>query len=417
MKSPFIPVLKNANFLKLWVSQILSQLTINVVNFLLIAKIFEKTGSSIAVSFLWISYALPAIFLLPIAGTVVDSVNRRLVLFFTNLLQAATIMLFLPLGHKFYAIFPIVFLYSSLNQFYIPAEAASIPDLVPQKYLAAANSLFFITSQAMFILGFGLSGPLLSLLGPQLPFIISVLMLLIAAAATAFLPDRKPTHKKSLTSNMANFWEEFKVGYEYIKSQRGLFFPLVILVAGNLLISVTAATFPLIGQDILGSGIRETGITLTLPVGLGALLSGYLIPRLIHRVRRRQLIEVGMFILALGILFFALVVPEIGNVFPHTKNIRLIFGMPTILLMGFASIMVFIPSQTIVQERTPEDLRGRILSASSFLMTIVSIIPLIFGSAIAEVLGIRTTLILVAFLVAIALFYSRKLGDKYMIKV
>ena len=56
------------NFHLLWISQILSQVTVNMMNFLLLAKLFNETGSSIATSLLWVSFALPTIFFGPIGA-------------------------------------------------------------------------------------------------------------------------------------------------------------------------------------------------------------------------------------------------------------------------------------------------------------------------------------------------------------
>jgi MFS family permease len=81
-------VLKNKNFIYLWSSQILSQLTINIMNFLLLIKLFNETSSTIATSFLWVAYALPAIFIGPIAAASVDMLDRKRVLLITNLMQS-----------------------------------------------------------------------------------------------------------------------------------------------------------------------------------------------------------------------------------------------------------------------------------------------------------------------------------------
>lgn len=411
----FLPVIKNPDFLKLWISQILSQLTINIMNFVLITKIFEKTGSSIAVSLLWISYALPAIFFLPLAGPLIDVSNRKLVLFFTNLLQAATIMLFLPFINHFYSIFPIVFLYSTLNQFYLPAEAASIPDLVPKKHLSAANSLFLVTSQVMFILGFGAGGPILSLLGQFLPFVIGALLLLTAASVVIFLPD-STIRENNFAKSMLNFYSEFNVGFRYIKDRPVVLYPLVIMVIGNLLFSVLAAVFPSISQDILGSSIRHAGPTLIVPVGIGALIASYSIPKLLNKKRKYQIIELGMLLLAIGLALFSMLIPILPIKLYSFDYFRFIFAIPTIILIGFASIIIFIPSQTMVQERTPDILRGRILSVVSFFMTVSSIIPLLFGAAIADLLGVRTTLLLIAAAIISALYLSRNYSKQYTVR-
>lgn len=146
MMKDFREVFKDKNFMYVWVSQILSQLTINIMNFVLLIKLFEKTSSNVATSMLWVSYSLPSLLIGPFAATTIDLVDKRKMLIITNLLQALTIFLY-ALSHKtsFFLIYGVVVAYSFLNQFYVPAESATLPSVVKKKNLAHANSLFFVT--------------------------------------------------------------------------------------------------------------------------------------------------------------------------------------------------------------------------------------------------------------------------------
>lgn len=76
MRNNFIEVLRTKNFIKIWGSQLLSQLTVSLLNFVLILKIFESTHSTVAVSIFWFFWALPAIFLGPFSGTLIDFLGR-----------------------------------------------------------------------------------------------------------------------------------------------------------------------------------------------------------------------------------------------------------------------------------------------------------------------------------------------------
>src|SRR3990172_12435714 len=80
-------LLTKTKFKYLWMSQIFSQVAINMMNFLILIRLFNHTGSTLAVSFLWISYALPTILVGPIASAMVDIVDKRKVLILTNLGQ------------------------------------------------------------------------------------------------------------------------------------------------------------------------------------------------------------------------------------------------------------------------------------------------------------------------------------------
>src|SRR3990170_5908890 len=144
----FKPLVKNSKFVYVWLSQILSQLIISIMNFLLLIRLFAVTGSPIATSLLWVAYALPAILIGPFAAASVDLVDKRKVLMITNLLQSGTIFGYALIHEtKFFLLYGVAFTYSLLNQFYVPAEAASIPSVVPKKHLPFANGLFFGTTE------------------------------------------------------------------------------------------------------------------------------------------------------------------------------------------------------------------------------------------------------------------------------
>src|SRR4030065_230113 len=67
MLQEFKPVLRNKSFRYLWISQITSQLSINIMNFVFLIWLFGQTGSAISTSFLWVAYSLPAILVGPFA--------------------------------------------------------------------------------------------------------------------------------------------------------------------------------------------------------------------------------------------------------------------------------------------------------------------------------------------------------------
>ena len=62
--------------------------------------------------------------------------------------------------------------------------------------------------------------------------------------------------------------------------------------------------------------------------------------------------------------------------------------------MGFVGINI--PTLTYLQEVTPEWLRGRVFGNLWFLVTIVTIFPVIFSGVITEIFGIRSLLAIMA---------------------
>ena len=74
------------------------------------------------------------------------------------------------------------------DQFYVPAEMASLPSLVAESKLAKANSMFFLTQQLSLIIGFGFAGIIQNYVGFEGSLAICAGALFIAFISVLFLP-------------------------------------------------------------------------------------------------------------------------------------------------------------------------------------------------------------------------------------
>lgn len=394
---------ENKNFRLLWASQILSQITINMITFVMATRIYEKTGSTVAVSFLWVFLFLPGFFLGPFSGYFIDLWSLRKTLLVTNFLQGITMLLFLFMGQKIYLIYPIVFLYSLLNQFYGPSEAASLPWLVKKEGLRTANSLFVLTSQSALVLGLGVSGILMTLFGKNNPVWISAVCLFLAALAVYFLPKKEP-EKIFHTNSFSRFLKETKFGYSFIKNSKIILFPILLMVFFQIFLTTMAITIPDLSTYVLSMKMQNAGPILVVPAGLGALMGVYLINRFGHKYRKRMLMKFG-FGLALFVLsFMAVALPYLGVY-------RYWMIVPLMLIFGVSIIFITVPNQTLVQENTPVILRGRVYAAWGFFANVLVLPSLLFSSTIIEIVGVRPFFVFAAlFLLSIVLFFEKMEG-------
>ena len=76
----FITLLKNKNFLRLWLAQLISLTILFASNYGLLVLIEEVTGSTTLVGLAIISFSLPALLFGAPAGVYVDRMNKRRVL-------------------------------------------------------------------------------------------------------------------------------------------------------------------------------------------------------------------------------------------------------------------------------------------------------------------------------------------------
>src|SRR3990167_10828791 len=210
-----IKLFSNKKFLKLWASQLFSQFALNLVNFLLLVKLFTSTGSTVAVSFLWLAYAIPALLVGPFAAALVDQLSRKKILVIANFLQAVTILLYSFIETRLFLIYGVVFVYSFLIQFYVPAEAASLPRVVRKKYYAQANGVFLLTQQCALMVGFGLGGFINKTLGFEYSMYLASSMLVMAFIATTLLPELKDGKATNFETAVEGFFKKVVEGYKF----------------------------------------------------------------------------------------------------------------------------------------------------------------------------------------------------------
>lgn len=402
-------LLKNKNFVYLWTSQLLSQVTINMMNFLLLTRLFRITESSIATSLLWVTFALPAIFFGPIGAASVDIVSKRKMLMVTNLLQALSVFVFFFFHQQsFFLLYMVVLAYSFFNQFYVPAESASVPKVVPVKNLPIANGLFLITQQAALVVGFGLGGIIERIIGFNGSLILCSIFLFIAFISVSFLPEISVQKKISndFEKMIKDFFASISEGYEFIKEHKEVLYPVVILLVLQICLTILAINLPVIGNEVLRISLNYSGVLIVVPAGIGAFLGSVYVPKkLSQNIRKKSIIEKGLLLFGFSIVSMSLVsyVPEL---------FRIIATIFVLVITGFGYILATIPTITYLQEVTPEKIRGRVFGNFSFLVTILTLFPVIFSGFFTEIFGIKFMLLIIALGTLLIYYYFVNKGQK-----
>lgn len=374
--SLYFDLLTKTLFPKIWTIQILSQVSLNLVNFLLILRIFEATGSTVAISLVWLFYAMPVLILGPFAGTISDLFSKRSLMFTAISVQAAAVLFYLPIQARIWPIYLVVFLYGIISQVYIPAESSMMVNLVPKRLLAAANSLFVFTIYASFLLGFGLAGPLVRMFGKNIPFLIISGLLVFGSFLIRTLPKDERAEKVR-TPDL--FWQKLTEGYSFLKRNPTVLFPLILLALTSTVVQIIAVLAPAITVKVFGIDLLDASTQVILPVGAGAVLGAFGAVRLLRWNRKKRVITRGIFVAAISLAILGLGVPNIES--------KTVVGTVALFFLGLSFPMVSIPSQTLMQERTPEGFRGRVFGTLGFLMTGFSLLPVLFSAALTEVLS------------------------------
>jgi len=419
----FRRVLKNRSFLLLWLAQLLSQIVFNAANYGVIAIVTAISHSTLLVGLAIISFTLPAVPFSLIAGVYVDHLDKRMVLWVSNALRAAsTGLLVLALlwnPHTVIPLYLLAFATSLITQFFTPAEASAIPLLVDKKELPPALSLFSITFTIAQVLGFLLLGGLITALFP--PFRLSLgftsvevlsfdvlfafvfIVYIICTLLILAIPARDLQQKQSAEPELPESirkqgWKliqhDVTETWTYIRKDRPLMLALLqVSFVGILLLEIGEVAGPFVVR-ILHLSVQAIPLILA-PAGIGLVLGGVLMPFFIRRLGKSRTIVVGMLCTAAGLILIPLG-RFVWSQFAQPAPGFFFFVAAITFVMGVAMAMVNISAQTVMQERAPAQERGRVFSFQSTLFNAGSIPILLFAGVIGDTLGIDTVMYVLA---------------------
>lgn len=407
-KPSFSSVIANPGFLNLWINQILVQLSYNALNFTLIIWVFKLTDSNTAVSILLAAIYLPAVILGLFSGVLVDILDRRKIIMVVDFLLSLSFFSLIFFKASFPAILLITFLINALAQLYAPAEASAIPLIVKKDQLLTANSLFSATLYSAFLVGFGLAGPLITHLGINSIFSLGGIILGVAFLLSLAFPSVKSVpdaegKKLLLALSQKNYSQIGHIGLfeirETIRLIRGklpVLSSIAILAGVQMGIGIMAVLAPGFLEKSLQIKATEASYVLVIPLGLGIVIGGILLGRFgVKLVKRKLVASAILFVgLVLFLVGFAPFISPAIHYFKTPKPVPFLYQLPLSnvlvigsFLIGMAVVSILIPSQTVLQENTPEANRGKVFSVLGVAMAALSLIPVFVIGVLSDIFG------------------------------
>jgi MFS family permease len=178
---------ENRNYRLLWLGQIVSQLGDWFNSVAVYTLLLELTGSATSVALMIIVQFLPMAVIGPVAGVVVDRVNRRRLMIAADILRGLVVLVLLVVRRpdQVWIAYAAMGTVVSLTAFFEPARTAVIPNLTTRSQLLTANALSSATWSAMLAIGAGVGGVVTALLGRNAAFLVNAASFLVSAAIIA----------------------------------------------------------------------------------------------------------------------------------------------------------------------------------------------------------------------------------------
>ncbi len=410
-------VLRTGPFLRLWLVQCITQTCQNMINFALLLRVRDIVEfhhlpqANTAISLVILAFSLPAVLFGPIAGVVADRVNKRYLMCGLNLSRAVSVLLFLAIRPGWHvetiliANYIVVFVFGMAGQFFAPLEGATIPLMVKRHQLLSANSLFSITTTASQLVGFAAVGPILvKVLGIDRLFGITIVLYLVCAGIVLTLPKTPVTvlseEHRSL-GLMSRLWVDLKEGLLFILQD-----PMLMRAIGYLTIASTtflmlASLGPEFVISVIGLTKEDIGY-LVAPAGIGVLTGVFLVARMVRRVGREWLIDLALVMAGVCLFLLAITRVALSAVIPGGPTTVVVASVCAVFAfsLGLCNAFILIPSQTMLQERSHEEVRARVYATFFTISNTVAFIPIFFAAASADLFGVVEVLIVVALLVS-----------------
>ena len=398
-------VFRNRGFMALWSAQVLSQLASNMVLAALIAVVYGSTGSNTANALLILTFLVPAVLFSAIAGVIVERTDARLIMLAANVLRGFGTILFILVGGNVALILLINLFIATVTAFFAPAELTSLPRIVERRNLMAANSVFVLTVNATFAIGFGFLGALLlNVAGPTAVYVVVAVMFGLAALAIIPLPSVPPDHHGEAGAEAGRaaraMGSQLREGIAFVRRNRQIAWSLTYLGIAASLIGVMGAIGPGFATEILRLQPKDFFFIMG-PAGLGAVIGILFLNAYARKVPRRLIIDIGLLAMGVTLIGLAVVKPITGFVAPAVHPLEA--NLPEMLspIVSLIAVVVFIaltagveyafvaiPSQTALQEELPADVRGRIFGILNTLLSVASFLPVIVAPAAADILNI-----------------------------
>jgi MFS family permease len=348
--------------------------------------VFTTTRSNSAVSALLVSFVLPQIALSPFAGVVVDRLDLRWALVVPNLVRTGLTAWLALAGANIPMVLALNLGVSLMSVALTPAEGSMIPRVVPKAQLETAMSIFNLTLQGSFAIGFAFLGPLLvTIAGPS--FVLGVVTAFYVAASLACigLPSAPPIPPKTgeQRQSLREPLDQLRDGFRVVRREASISRPIVLLATATSVASVLGVLGPSLATTV-GLDPEQLAVVVV-PLGIGVVIGVFGLRRFGGSLPRRRVAEGG--ILVLGTVTTALAAA--GWLDGVMRGIGIGIGaLPVVVVVamfaGAAYAVTSVTAQTNLVESTPANVRGRVFGVLASIVSAASLVPSLAAGPLAD---------------------------------
>lgn len=392
-------VLRIVPLRRLWYAQVVSVFgdflalyaVMTIVTYKLHATPQQVTGIQIA-------YLAPIAVLGTISGVFADRWPVKLTLVSSDLIRAALCLLLL-LVHSIAGFYLVLASMSVVSSFFSPAQGIALRSAVPFHGLRSANALLQQVMFIMRIIGGPIAVTIVTVLGVRVCYVGDFISFVASASLIASLALTIPARaaaaigEASELSGIRRILADMREGANFILHHAALLFVITALAAGMFALGCFAPMIAVYVRDDLHASQKIFGVTSAM-IGIGLLVGINVLTAAAKKVKHTSLVYFGLGGMAVGTFVLA-AIPQ------------LVTTIPALILIGFAAGGIIVPSQTMIQEETPQTMLGRVGSTVMSFVFSAQIAGLLLSGVLANHTSVRGVFLVSGILLAVLMLAGK----------
>jgi dTMP kinase len=375
-------------------SRLLAAMTISSlgdwVGFVAVTTLVTRLSGSVAtagfaIGAVMIARMLPAVLFGPIAGALVDRVDRKRIMMLSDI-GRGTMYAAMAFVGELWAIFLLSFAIECLSLLWSPARDATLPNMVPRRQLGNANAIGLVSTYATLPLGaavFSFLAAFSSWVGARVPWLgarpESLALLLDAGtfAFSAFMVSRiafPPSASRSIHGrlDLGRVWRDVVDGLRFLREDSIASAMTAGIVVAFAAVGAVLAVGPIfvstLDADAAAWGIIVTAFGIGMGLGMAA-------ANQVAKVVDRGFAFVWALVAAAGALFVLASMPNLS-----------LAAVVCVWLGAFCGL-AWVSGYTLLQENVEDEYRGRTFASLTTLSRLGLFLSLTLFPILSSVYG------------------------------
>lgn len=369
------------NLYKLIVSQSITLLGSEIVQYAIIWYVMLTTQSGIHMTIATVSAFLPGVIISPFAGVLADRFNRKHIVIMADLAIAlSTVILalmFIAGDEALHYIFIILALRSIGSGIQEPASMALLPMVVPEDKVLKANGMSSTFQQLSNLAAPALGGLIFATFGLVFAFFLDFATAIIGSL---MLSSLKVEHVPHLNENNTTVRQEISQGINYIRKDPVLNNLLMFYFVFFFFVAPIVFLTPLMVARSFGAEIWRLTI-FEMMFSIGSVLGGVFIA--LHKGFNKELATVG----------FSAIVFSLLNIMIGVVNyfvLLLLFSF----IAGIFVTLFYAPATSFVQKYVPKEMLGRVMSSINVVLGASLPLGMLAFGPLADIISVESILVI-----------------------